>query len=88
MLVDVGFNKEVAEDAALYWSRKDGDLANLINKADKLRDDEIVELGEKARKRVRQAYTWEIISSKYEEAFLKWLVELVGEISWEFYIIF
>ena len=88
LLVDVGFNKEVAEDAALYWSRKDGDLANLINKADKLRDDEIVELGEKARKRVRQAYTWEIISSKYEEAFLKWLVELVGEISWEFYIIF
>ncbi|PMC81599.1 beta 1-4 rhamnosyltransferase Cps2T [Anaerococcus hydrogenalis] len=71
LLVDVGFNKEVAEDAALYWSRKDGDLANLINKADKLRDDEIVELGEKARKRVRQAYTWEIISSKYEEAFLK-----------------
>ena len=71
LLVDVGFNKEVAEDAALYWSRKDGDLANLINKADKLRDDEIVELGEKARKRVREAYTWEIISSKYEEVFLK-----------------
>lgn len=71
LLVDVGFNKEVAEDAALYWSRKDGDLANLINKADKLRDDEIFELGEKARKRVREAYTWEIISAKYEEVFLK-----------------
>lgn len=71
LLVDVGFNKEVAEDAALYWSRKDGDLASLINKSDKLRDDEIVELGEKARKRVREAYTWEIISSKYEEVFLK-----------------
>lgn len=69
LLVDVGFNKEVAEDAALYWSRKDGDLANLINKADKLTD-EIVELGEKARKRVREAYTWEIISLKYEEVFL------------------
>ena len=70
LLVDVGFNKEVAEDAALYWSRKDGDLANLINKADKLTDDEIVELGEKARKRVREAYTWEIISLKYEVVFL------------------
>lgn len=70
LLVDVGFNKEVAEDAALYWSRKDGDLANLINKADKLTDDEISELGEKAKKRVREAYTWEIISLKYEEAFL------------------
>ncbi len=70
LLIDVGFNKEVAEDAALYWSRKDGDLARLINKADKLTDEEISKLGEKARKRVREAYTWEIISSKYEEVFL------------------
>lgn len=70
LLVDVGFNKEVAEDAALYWSRKDGDLASLINIADKLTDEEISKLGEKARKRVREAYTWEIISSKYEEVFL------------------
>lgn len=70
LLVDVGFNKEVAEDAALYWSRKDGNLASLINKADKLRDDEIIELGVKARKRVREAYTWKIISSKYKEVFL------------------
>ena len=70
MLVDVGFNKEVAEDAALYWSRDEESLSDLIDKADKLRDDEIVELGEKARKRVREAYTWEIISAKYEEVFL------------------
>ena len=70
LLVDVGFNKEVAEDAALYWSRDEGSLSDLIDKADKLRDDEIVELGEKARKRVREAYTWEIISAKYEEVFL------------------
>ncbi|MDU3212244.1 beta 1-4 rhamnosyltransferase Cps2T [Anaerococcus sp.] len=70
LLVDVGFNKEVAEDAALYWSRDEESLSDLIDKADKLRDDEIVELGEKARKRVREAYTWEIISAKYEEVFL------------------
>lgn len=70
LLVDIGFNKEVAEDAALYWSRDEGSLSDLIDKADKLRDDEIVELGEKARKRVREAYTWEIISAKYEEVFL------------------
>lgn len=70
LLVDVGFNKEVAEDAALYWSRDEGSLSNLINKADKLSDNEIAELGEKARKRVREAYTWEIISAKYEEVFL------------------
>lgn len=26
LLVDVGFNKEVAEDCALYWSHKPGSL--------------------------------------------------------------
>mgnify|MGYP000784381068 CR=1 FL=1 len=31
LLVDVGFNKEVAEDCALYWSRKPGSLAKLID---------------------------------------------------------
>lgn len=36
LLVDVGFNKEVAEDCALYWSRKPGSLAKLIDKADKM----------------------------------------------------
>lgn len=69
LLVDVGFNKEVAEDAAMYWSREDGNLSDLINKADKLADDEKSELGEKAKERVREAYTWEIISSRYKEVF-------------------
>ena len=32
LLVDVGFNKEVAEDCALYWSRKPWSLAKLIDK--------------------------------------------------------
>ena len=40
LLVDVGFNKEVAEDCALYWSRKPGSLAKLIDKADKMSADQ------------------------------------------------
>ena len=35
LLVDVGFNKEVAEDCALYWSRKPGSLAKLIDSVTK-----------------------------------------------------
>lgn len=69
LLVDVGFNKEVAEDAALYWSRKDGDLASLINKADKLRDEEISKLGEKARKKVSDRYSREFICKEYSNIF-------------------
>ena len=31
LLLDVGFNREVAEDAALYWTKEDGNLAALID---------------------------------------------------------
>ena len=57
LLVDVVFNREVAEDCALYWSRDDGDLAKLIDQADELNADEITKLGQKAKKRVAQEYT-------------------------------
>ncbi len=36
LLLDVGFNREVAEDAALYWNKEDGNLAKLIEKADQM----------------------------------------------------
>ena len=71
LLVNVGFNKEVAEDGALYWGREEGSLSKLINKADSLSDDEISSLGKKAKERVRKEYTWEKISGMYEELFTK-----------------
>ena len=49
----------MAEDCALYWSRDDGDLAKLIDQADELNADEITKLGQKAKKRVAQEYTWD-----------------------------
>lgn len=71
LLVDVGFNREVAEESALYWGREPGELAKLIDRADEMRTDEIRELGQKARKRVAEAYTWEKICGEYEEVFTK-----------------
>ena len=41
LLLDVGFNREVAEDAALYWNKDKGDLAALIEQADKMEYEEI-----------------------------------------------
>ena len=70
LLVDVGFNKEVAEDCALYWSREPGSLSNLIDKADQMSLEEIKELGAKAKKRVAEKYTWERICGMYEEIIL------------------
>ena len=69
LLVDVGFNKEVAEDCALYWSRKPGSLAKLIDKADQMSADEIAEMGRKAKKRVAEEYTWDKICGQYEDVF-------------------
>lgn len=74
LLVDVGFNKEVAEDCALYWSTDDGDLASLINKADQMNEDEIIEMGNKAKNRVAKEYTWDKICKKYEDVFIKYMV--------------
>ncbi len=71
LLVDVGFNREVAEDGALYWSKDSGDLARLIDKADAMSPMEIKELGQKAKRRVAAEYTWEKISGEYEQLFLK-----------------
>lgn len=69
LLVDVVFNKEVAEDCALYWSRKPGSLAELIERADVMSREDIAEMGRKARKRVADEYTWDKICGQYEEVF-------------------
>ena len=70
LLLDVGFNREVAEDAALYWNKKSGNLAHLIDAADKMSPDEINELGVKARKRIEDAYSWQFICDEYADIFL------------------
>ena len=70
LLLNVGFNREVAEDAALYWNKEDGNLAGLIEKADDMEPEKIAELGKKAKQRIREAYSWEHIVGKYEELFL------------------
>lgn len=71
LLVNVGFNKEVAEDCALYWSRENGNLAKLIDKADQMSEAEIKEMGRKAKKRVSEEYTWEKICRMYEDVFVR-----------------
>ncbi|MBR4627233.1 MAG: DUF1972 domain-containing protein [Ruminococcus sp.] len=70
LLLDVGFNREVAEDSALYWTKETGDLAALIEKADSLSQEEIGQLGERSTQRIRDAYSWEYICGRYREVFL------------------
>jgi rhamnosyltransferase len=65
LLLDVGFNREVAEDAALYWNKQPGNLASLIDQADGMSTDEISRLGEKSSQRVVEAYSWQHIADEY-----------------------
>jgi rhamnosyltransferase len=71
LLLDVGFNRECAEGGARYWEKTPGDLAKLIEKADAMPQEEIAALGEKAKKRIADAYSWQFITGEYEKLFLR-----------------
>ena len=71
LLLGVGFNREVGLDAALYWSKQEGSLAKLIDKADQMSAEKIKEMGRKAKERIRTAYGWEYIVDQYEKLFLQ-----------------
>lgn len=70
LLLDVGFNREVGEEAALYWKKDKGCLSKLINMADEMSESEVKKLGMEAKKRILDAYSWECIVEKYETIFL------------------
>lgn len=71
LLYGVGFNKEVGEDGALYWSKTPGFLKDLLNRVDKLTNKQIENLGNKAQQRVVEEYSWKKIVEEYENKFLE-----------------
>lgn len=71
LLLDVGFNREVAENSAIYWSKSDGELAKLIDQSDLMNEDEIKAMGAKAKKIINDRYSWDFICDRYEETFLE-----------------
>ena len=70
LLYDVGFNREVAEDGALYWNKKDGNLCDLINKLEYISVEEIKDMGKKAKTRISNNYSWKKIINEYEDKFI------------------
>lgn len=71
LLLDVGFNREVAEDAALYWTKEPGNLAALIERADAMDAAERAELGKAAKSRIATAYSWRYIADEYKKLWLE-----------------
>ncbi|MCR5450454.1 MAG: DUF1972 domain-containing protein [Solobacterium sp.] len=71
LLLDVGFNREVGEDAALYWTCEPGSLSWLIEKSDQMSDEQINSYGLLAKKRIDDAYRWNSITDQYQDLFHK-----------------
>ncbi|MCR5467571.1 MAG: DUF1972 domain-containing protein [Lachnospiraceae bacterium] len=70
ILLDVGFNREVGENAAVYFDKTAGNLASVIENADLLGESEIADYGARARKRISEAYSVDYINDSYEKVFL------------------
>lgn len=69
LLLDVGFNKEVGQDGALYWNKGSAKLSTLLDSLDRNVKREVEEYAIKAKQRVKDEYSWKKIINKYEILF-------------------
>lgn len=69
LLLDVGFNKEVAKQGAMYWNKEEGNLSNLINSLENISDEEKEKYGTMAKRRIEEEYNWNKIVTEYEKIF-------------------
>lgn len=66
LLLDVGFNREVAGDAALYWTKDSEALSVLINEIEVCSDAVFNNI---ASERISNKFSWRLICDKYEGLF-------------------
>lgn len=69
LLLNVGFNNEVAKDSAFYWSKDLNDLSQMIDSIDKLAPFVIEQYAVKTKYRIKKAYSWEWISEQYNQLY-------------------
>jgi len=64
--LDTPFNREVLQDAALYFTKRHDDFIEAILRAESMRSDAIEDIRMRAQDRVREYYNWERITNAYE----------------------
>lgn len=69
ILYDVSYNREVGKDATLYFNKNEDSLKNVILKVSKFDNDKIIKMGNAAKNRIMENYTWDIVVQKYKELF-------------------
>lgn len=69
LVLGVDFNLKVGQNTVLYWTKAEGNLEKVLRDADKATD--VAFLGQAAKERIRDHYTWKKIVAEYEELFLR-----------------
>ncbi len=69
LLLDVGFNREVGQNGALYWGKNT--LSTIINETEKIDDTTISQLQKIALTRMSEQFSWQHIIACYHNIFLE-----------------
>lgn len=67
ILFNAVYNVEVGMMACLYFSNKEKDLKNIIERADQFDEKTRQKYGELAKDRIKKEYTWKLIVEKYKK---------------------
>ncbi|GGE22977.1 beta 1-4 rhamnosyltransferase Cps2T [Streptococcus himalayensis] len=67
ILLDVGFNREVGADGAIYWEKDN--LHQVIDESEKLSALEIQKMDVLSTEQVKERFTWDFIVDEYEKMF-------------------
>lgn len=79
LLLDVPFNREVAEDSALYWTKEPGSLITVMREAEQLDEDAIADFDERSTRVIKERYSWELIVRLYERLFSELALDDTGD---------
>ena len=71
LLLNVGFNREVGEQGAVYWKKKYGSLRKLLDSVEDCPRGKREEYGKRAKARITGYFSWQKIVSDYEKIFLE-----------------
>ncbi len=69
ILLNVPFNTEVGQNAAIYFSKQEDSLKAVIDAAERLTSDNISDYAKRSRKRILESYTWDKVINDYESRF-------------------
>ncbi len=71
LLLNVGFNREVGEQGAVYWKKKYGSLRKLLDSVEDCPRGKREAYGKRAKARITNCFSWQKIVSDYEKIFLE-----------------